>query len=633
MIRKLPIELSNKIAAGEVVERPSSVVKELVENSIDAGATEITISIENAGKSLIKISDNGFGIAKSDLPLLFERHATSKISKNEDIFAIKSLGFRGEALASIAAVSRIEMTSKTHDSKEAYQLMAHGGIVSQPEVCGREMGTTFSVRDLFYNTPARYKFLKSDRREEAEIIDLVAKLALSRPDIRFKLLINKKEKIHTDGKNILSNVIFNIYGREIVDHLWPINIQDEKNNIKIQGYITDTEYTRGNRLYQNIFVNKRYVHAKDVQKAVNTAYDGHLMIGRFPAFVLMLTLNESKVDVNIHPAKTEVKLEDSDIINELLTAEIAKSFDDYSQLPLAYLTEEKEEETTTAELTDSKVDSYLQRYAKKRQHDIYIPQNFTENKASSVAEDFKSLEAKTEQLSEDYFANSEEITRISEELFADDEAEYFGEQMTISPKESKQSTLYDDLTIIGVLFSTFIICQKGKSAYLIDQHAAHERVLYEKYKRYFETDNVASQSLLQAFIYHCDAKTYTKIEQHLTTIKQMGIDLEPFGNNEWLIRAVPLIGNTPFSEVTVREILDSFEKFDDQTLAKVEAEHVIRRSCRTAVKARDYLTDDEIYALLDLLKEYDNPYTCPHGRPIIIELTEYELEKKFKRIV
>lgn len=627
MIHRLSPQISNKIAAGEVVERPSSVVKELVENAIDANATHLTIEIKDAGKSLIRITDNGDGIAPDDLPLLFERHATSKIEKLEDIYSIASLGFRGEALASIASVSRIELITKTATMTRGYRIFVNQGLMAEPEPIGTPDGTTLIVRDLFYNTPVRYKFLKSDQAEQAAIINIVNRLALSHPEIHFSFIVDGKTLYSTDGRDKLANVIHSIYGAQMIKNL--LLIDQTLNDMHIYGYISTPQYTRGNRQYQNVFINGRYVISKDVQDAANQAYKMLVTIGKFPAFILNIKMASDALDVNIHPAKTEIKFRDAERVKQAINQVVANALNKHSLVPSATIAPERDEPDKAHNKT-SKIDDYFQSFQHvKANSAVYLPSDKGDIAVADLMyeaeeiyeQNFIEKEPPKPQISPEAQAPSEPFSEGNSEV----------EQLIIDHPVSYQQTLYDNLRVIGVLFNTYIIAQREDSAYLIDQHAAHERVLYERFIKAFNEDAVEAQHILAPIIYQADRSEYYNIEQSVTMLNQLGITIEPFGDTSWVVRAVPSINGIPFNEQSIYQILDNIKQTGADLVSEQQQDQIIRAACRSAVKARDYLNEAEIQSLFEQLRSYQNPYTCPHGRPIIIELSEREIEKLFKR--
>ncbi len=627
MIKKLPAHISNQIAAGEVIERPAAVVKELVENAIDAAATRIDIDIRDAGKSLISVKDNGSGIAKDDLALLFERHATSKIATLDDIYAIATLGFRGEALASIAAVSRIDLTSRTADSATGYRLQVDGGQSFAPEKAAVNVGTAINVRDLFFNTPVRYKFLASERTEAAAITALVERLMLANPAIRFSYRLNGKLLRSSDGDNQLKHVLHAIYGSELLNHL--LAVSTRQGSVSVHGYISKPEYSRGSRRYQTLFVNGRYVESDALQTAVNERYRTLNTIHRFPFYVLHIDLPADQYDINIHPAKTDIKFNDLALIKQIVGDSITQCFTTNSLVPQLKLaaTEGDAEQVTEK----GRIEQYFERYHQRvSQPEVYATDPAIAPFAGDDSPAYNLPQSDRFDTNADDFQADMSAPEY-DDLFTDDDAA-FGEQIALENTSSRRATHYDRLTIIGVLFNTYIICQRDDSAFLIDQQAAHERVLFEQFISDFQRQAVEAQYLLKPFVYQSDHHTGNYIEMLSDDIKQMGIAIEPFGDFSWLIRSVPTINGLPLSEQSVVSILGAIDVNRCEAINEHNFKAIALTACHTAVKAHDKLTNREIYALIDLLRTYNQPYTCPHGRPIIIELTEHELEKLFKRI-
>lgn len=608
-IRRLDPIIANKIAAGEVVERPSAVVKELVENAVDAGASQIAIEIKEAGKSLIRVSDNGSGIAIDDLLLAFERHATSKIAAVEDIYRIATLGFRGEALASIASVSRVECITKTQAAEAGVRVFVTGGFLSGFEAIGTNRGTTMIVRDLFYNTPVRYKFLKSNQAEQTAIVDLVNKLALSHPQISFTLTVDGRELYRTDGKGKLLHSLIAVFGRTMADHLVAIEAQAE--DFSLSGFVSKPSYTRGNRNYQMLFVNGRYVKSEALQKTLYNCYKGLMTVGQFPAYALHLTLPFDGVDVNIHPSKTEVRFKDVVAVEGFVFSAVKNRLMSIDLVPKAAVPQGRP-----------------QIYANQSDTGRYWPAarvketlEGNQDQGSAGAEDQAPVDL--DALVGAFFEARTQVEAV--------QAVTATEQIALALEAFDRTTLYDDLAIVGQLFDTYIVAQRGTSAYLIDQHAAHERVLFEAFLHQFKTQTLESQMLLVPYIYTGDVVYHSEQTRALEWLMSLGITAEVFGERDWVVRAVPLVEGQPLNQAAITQLLDAFQHFKGETLQEAFVEDVIRKSCKAAIKANHRLTTAEITGLLKTLKHLENPYTCPHGRPIIIELTQGEIEKRFKR--
>ncbi len=710
MIIKLPENISNQIAAGEVVERPASVVKELVENSIDAGATKIIVEIVSAGKDLIKVSDNGKGVADEDIDLLFERHATSKIQKLEDIYNIYSLGFRGEALASISSVSKVLLVSKTESDSTAKKVIYYDGEIKSIERVAGTTGTTISVSDIFYNTPVRYKFLETNTREKSKILSLMTKLSLSRPDISFTMVVDGKEQFRTDGKGKLFNALHLIYGTELTSKIVEVNLDNDR--IKLSGFISLPEYTRGNKAMQVIFVNGRYVESKELSKAITNAYDGLLMLHRHPAYFLNIELPSDAVDVNIHPQKIELKFENFSAISVKVHNLVKNSLYKYNQtrkVDMEKMTTFKKEFADEARVSEtiSKIKEVSQKNNADR--DFYIPQD---DKIDDIVVDpvFDELFASEESLADDRAVvsvvenDSATITGFTEQTGFDEEILVFDDivesdvtligqadvdelekarrgeadnkdfdynlvdkdylNAIIETKKSviEQSfeaddiadeeiieiveeesieyvepelldrTMYDDLTVLGQLFSTFITAEKEDKAYFIDQHAAHERVMYEKFLEDFRSKRVPSQYLMEPYTYNFKYEDVDIIDNALEFLKSLDLDIEIIDDKTVEIKSVPVF-DSPMSIDDLCYMLDSFKEKNEKSYEKLLLPSITMKACKAAVKANDVLTADEMSTLISSLKTSKNPNTCPHGRPVMFEITKKEFEKLFKRIV
>jgi len=619
MIKKLDSMISNKIAAGEVVERPAAVVKELIENAIDAGATYVTVEIAQAGKSLIRVSDNGHGISKNDLTLAFERHATSKISVVEDIYQISTLGFRGEALASIASVSRVECITKTQEDEMGTKFILQGGVETYRESIGTTVGTTLIIRDLFYNTPVRYKFLKSNQAEQSAIVDLVNKIAIANDAVKITLIVEGRELYRTDGRGKLLNTLLTIYGRQFIEQLIPINVSEAEFTIK--GYISKPSYTRGNRSYQMLFVNGRYVKSEELQKTIYNAYKGLVTIGQFPVFALNVFLPYDQVDVNIHPSKTEIRFKELISIEGFIFTAIKQALMAIDLVPKS--TFDFVQKTYITEPIPIEKTNFNTNIPSMPKAALLNRLDYDYSKATAL----ESANYKQEQIPP---KNQEGMNPYLVDFFRSGVLED-SEQIELSVEQKDKDTLYDDLIVIGQLFFTYIVCQRGQSAYFIDQHAAHERILFEQFRESFLNNKIESQLLFTPFVYSSEASQFANQQKGISWLRSLGVEIELFGNQEWVIRTVPIIHNEPMNELAVRAMLDAFGEYDETILLETFIEDVIRKSCKAAIKANYTMSQIEIEDLFNHLKGLENPYTCPHGRPIIVEISQRELEKKFKR--
>jgi DNA mismatch repair protein MutL len=617
----------NKIAAGEVVERPSSVVKELVENSIDAGSTKITIEIQDGGKKFMRITDNGHGIPSDQVEKSFLRHATSKILKIDDLYSLNSLGFRGEALASIASVSKIDLITRTGDEKIGTKLSLEGGNIISKEPVGSAVGTTIIVKDLFFNTPARKKFLKSTNSETISITDVVNKLAIGNYNIQFKYINNNKIMLTTPGDNNLQNTIRSIYGKDIYNNLIPLSIRSK--NLNLDGFIGNNSIYRNNKTLQHVYVNGRYVKSKLILGAIYEAYKGILPINKHAICFLSLKIDPKKIDVNIHPTKLEIKFEEDQKLFNYIKDEINKALLSSTLIPKYERTYSSlENKTITSNIINA--DNLLK--------DFNIDEiGKINNENSKITEEQIKIDTVKENVetykSTDYI-NRYDTKGIYKKRIFDNEISNKDSVSNIKEKnieEKEVNKKIPDFNIIGTLFNTYIICQERDSLFLIDQHAAHERILYEKYMEKFYNETISSQILLEPIILELSNKDMLIIEDKLYIFKKFGFEVELFGNNSIVIRSVPNIFGVPESEKFILDIIDNIDElFSNYALKK---ERIASIACKSAIKAHNSIKDIEINILIADLKKCNNPFTCPHGRPIIVEMKKYEIEKMFKRII
>jgi len=593
VIQKLDNNTINKIAAGEVIERPSSIVKELVENSIDAEASAITIEIENGGISLIRVTDNGIGMDREDAEISFQRHATSKISSVDDINNLHTLGFRGEALASIAAVTQVEMLTRQRGQISGCQIVNHGGELKKISEVGCPEGTTIIVRNLFYNTPARLKFLRSPRSETAAISDLTAKLILANPQISIKLISNGKIIYHSPGNGILLNAIASIYGNEIINQLIKIEEQPD-DSLTLYGYIGKPSLNRANRAHQSFFVNKRYINCPLLSECLEEALKEQTMVNRFPWCVLNVNLPAQEVDVNVHPSKTEIRFHNPIRIKQMLTNAFKNATINRQNIPKMF----------------SNFDYERKDIKKKTISDIVtVEDNILNNKFAAGNTPIKKM-----------FIQEE----IREEGFSDYSINENENENTID------SYKFTKFNVIGSAFSTFILVESDKELYIIDQHAAHERLIYEQLKDSVNNQKVCSQQLLPPYILEVTHEEYISISDNLSEFITVGFEIESFGSNAFIVRGVP----TLLREANIRELFNELLDHIDKNNKKLVLlkDDIIKISCKKAVKAHDKLSKQEIKELLKKMEQKSIPLTCPHGRPILISISRYELEKRFKRI-
>ncbi len=692
----------DKIAAGEVVERPSSVVKELVENAIDAGATAITVEITDGGKKLIRITDNGSGMDAEQVPLAFLRHATSKIEKVEDLTHIASLGFRGEALSSIAAVSQVELITKTPSGISGTRYVIEGGKEQSLEEMGAPEGTTFLIRNLFYNTPARSKFLKSDMTEAGYINTLMEQLALSHPEISFKYIQNRQVKLSSSGNYSVKDVIYSVYGREIAKAL--LDVSYENDFMKIEGFVGKPEISRGNRTFENYYINGRYVKNKIITKAIEDGYKGLVMQHKFPFVSLRIEMDGNDLDVNVHPAKREVRFARETEVYTAIYETVRKVLTHRELIPQVSVG--KDEPTSRTE--QIKPGNIPEPFEVKRRQEMYGHPNRTANIASHAAPTASEVRStasvpsipynkptngtasygsaetahnssassadkykRVDSLRENPVYGSQPFTKEEEEMFSGtlkdgrnensvaETADY--EVISEKPAESappevdnepiksqeqeppKQLELFEERLLapesrsrhrlIGQLFDTYWLVQFEDNFYIIDQHAAHEKVYYERFVKQFQSQNIQSQYVSPPLIVSLSLEEENLLKANKKYFRDFGFEIEPFGGREYSISAVPssLLGMT--EEELFLEMLDHLTADGSKDAFEIFASRLATMACKAAVKGNHSMSPQEADKLIDELLTLENPYNCPHGRPTIIAMSKTEIEKKFKRIV
>ncbi len=636
----------DKIAAGEVVERPMSVVKELVENCMDAGATLITVEIKNGGIDLIRVSDNGEGIESSQLKRAFERHATSKIRNIDDLTKVRSMGFRGEALSSISSVSQVEIISKTKDQFMATRYELDGGVEKAFEEVGAPDGTTFLVRNLFYNTPVRRKFLKQPPTEAGYVAELLERLAMSKPEISFKFIQNGQVKFHTSGNGDLKEVIYRIYGREISTQLIPIQV--EVKGMGLKGFLGKPTINRSNRNFEHYFLNGRYIKSKVVSKAIEDAYKQYVMQHKFPFVVLHLEMDPREVDVNVHPTKMDVRFSDELEIREILLQAILTSLrskDLITDVSFGKEEKVKVEDIPVIEPEAKKKIEHLESMAMKQEQVVPLKEftiDFDETpvlapfvaETSAYQEVEPVIEPVTEPIIKPLMETKEPVVEspryepAKEELILSQV-----EQQSVFEEHFLSEKAKESYEILGQLFDTYWVVAYGDKMYLIDQHAAHEKVKFERLMKQVKEKTVSSQNLLPPFILQVSGSEERVIQDKLPVFANLGFEMEYFGDRSFCIRAVPIDLFGCSYQVLFEEILDELSAGPVHGLPEVISEKLASMACKAAVKGNNSLSDAELRQLIDDLLSLDNPYYCPHGRPTIISMTKQEIEKKFKRIV
>ena len=619
----------DKIAAGEVVERPSSVVKELVENAIDAGASAITVEIKDGGKSYIRITDNGCGIPEDELSVAFMRHSTSKLRDASELADIHTLGFRGEALSSISAVSRVEMITKPADTLMGVRYVIEGSKEVSLDKIGAPDGTTIMVYQLFFNTPARKKFLKTDTTEASYISELMERLALSHPDISFCFISNKKEKIHTSGNGNLMDTIYQIYGRQIASNL--LAVEKETDLLKVSGFIGHSNVARGNRSLENFYINGRYIKSPLLSKSVEEGYVGYLMQHQYPFCVLMITTKEASVDVNVHPTKQEVRFDDEMAIADIFKSLIFERL--YQREDIAEVTLDENvqaaslRKTTENDATDPGSESITCEPESKKEETIIevAPEPFEKSRLEKMRQKITAqIHADTpyERKYQEYYQEKEkEQEQSREEKVTYEQTSFLSEQARAKHR------------IIGQVFDTYWLIEHDNKLYIIDQHAAHEKVLFERMMKQLQDKEMTTQYVSPPIIVSLTRAEQDILKRYEEVFSELGYVISSFGGNEFAIEGVP--GNLFSFDVKefFMELLASCGELKGNDGHDMIVEKVASMSCKAAVKGNNRLSYPEIEELLDELLSLENPYHCPHGRPTIIAMTKYELEKKFKRIV
>lgn len=704
----------NKIAAGEVIERPASVVKELLENAVDAKATAVTVEIRDGGISFIRVTDNGCGIPREELPLAFLRHSTSKIQSVEDLFTISSLGFRGEALSSIAAVSQVEVITKTAGSLTGTRYQIEGGLETGCEEIGSPDGTTFIVRNLFYNTPVRKKFLKTAATEGAHVADLVEKIALSHPEISIRFIQNNQNKLHTSGNHNVKDIIYTVFGREIAASLLPVDKAGEA--VSVKGFIGKPVIARNNRNFENYFINGRYIKSGIICRAIEEAYKPYMMQHKYPFTLLYFTIEPEFLDVNVHPTKMELRFRDSELMFRMVRDALSQALDHRELIPQVELEEKssfgalREGKRTLSGKPELSMGRASQRHEEavspgrdagfqpRSKDSVWSGESSRAAGARQIQPEFGLLKSKETKVSELRPLKQEEARKPGlrplrqtetkepelknpEEsvcVVKDERAAYgstnssssdekhrevneeltallLGSRETASPidvqteekceeeKQGQQMDLFEEKLLdeksrsrhklIGQLFDTYWLVEFNQSLYIIDQHAAHEKVLYEKTMATLKTRQYTCQMVNPPIILTLGSREQVMLQQNLRYFTDIGFEIEPFGGREFAVRGVP---DNLFSIAKKDLLMEMIDGLSEDGMAgnpDMIYEKVASMSCKAAVKGNHHMSAAEADRLIDQLLELDNPYACPHGRPTIVSMTKYELEKKFKRIV
>lgn len=649
-IQVLDQETINKIAAGEVIERPSSVVKELVENAIDAGATAVTIEIKDGGISFIRITDNGSGISKDDIPMAFLRHSTSKIKSIEDLMNVSSLGFRGEALSSIAAVSQVELITKTSDDFTGSRYVIEGGNEISLEEVGAPDGTTFIVRNLFYNTPVRRKFLKTAATEAGYVNALIEHLSLSHPDISFRFINNNQNKLHTSGNMNLKDIIYGVYGRDITSNL--MEISGKTQDVEITGFIGKPVICRGNRGYENYYINGRYIKSSIITKAIEEAYKGYIMPHNYPFTAIHFKINPSIMDVNVHPTKMELRFSKNEFVYRFVLETVKECLANRELTARVKLPDpvKQQQFTKSPENIKQTEKSYVQENTDSKPYQaprIEPPRESFYNSTES------SVKQKTvnENQTTGFIKNITDYTKMpptrlpepfeikrSDEMIKEDKKIYEAEKK----QEAEQLSMFDtplmsekakaDYRIIGQLFETYWLIEYEDKFYIMDQHAAHEKILYERFMNHLKVKDMDTQMIMPPVIIELNMQQEDAYKRNKQAFSRLGFEIEEFGGNAYKVNGLPAgLPNINLKQMLI-DMIDGLTD-DNSTDLDIITERVATMSCKAAVKGNNKLSFEEAKELIEELMQAENPYNCPHGRPTLIVMSKYEVERKFKRIL
>lgn len=662
-IKELQTSLANKIAAGEVVERPGSVVKELLENAIDAQATEINIEVAQSGVESIRVVDNGTGIAIDDLGLVFHRHATSKLDQDDDLFHIRTLGFRGEALASISSVSKVTLKTCT-DNEEGQEIYVENGEILNQKPAKAKRGTDILVESLFYNTPARLKYIKSLYTELGKITDIVNRMAMSHPDIRISLVSDGKTIIKTNGSGRTNEVMAEIYGMKVAKDL--VHITGDTSDYHLEGYVAKPEHSRSNKHYISIFINGRYIKNFLLNKAIQEGYHTLLMIGRFPICYINIEMDPILVDVNVHPTKLEVRLSKEDQLFELIVEKIREAFQDRILIPQNDMDKITKKNKVLDKFEQQKMDfekrkqqnelqqplrDEKQGYGSHENNDSHESKSQTQlqyNNEHTHNNDFQSTIQETEVNNDDYAQSQrtllnemdtyEQASTLDQknrhETFNQDDMEQDIASQDIKGSVSKDaSRRVPYMEVVGQVHGTYIIAQNEQGMYMIDQHAAQERIKYEYFREKIGEVSNEIQNLLIPLTFHFSTDELMIINQHKEELDKVGVHLEPFGGNDYIVDSYPVWFPASEAEEIIKDMIEYVLEHKKVNVKKIREEAAIMMSCKQSIKANHYLKNNEMADLVNQLRETEDPFTCPHGRPIIINFSNYELERLFKRII
>ncbi|MDU5138652.1 DNA mismatch repair endonuclease MutL [Staphylococcus sp.] len=642
-IKELETSLANKIAAGEVVERPSSVVKELLENAIDAQATEINIEVEQSGVSSIRVVDNGTGIAQEDLGLVFHRHATSKIVADDDLFHIRTLGFRGEALASISSVAKVTLKTCT-DNENGHEIYAEDGKIIHQKPAKAKKGTDIQVDSLFYNTPARLKYIKSLYTELGKITDIVNRMAMSHPEIRISLVSDGKKLLSTNGSGRTNEVMAEIYGMKVAKDL--VHISGDTSDYHLEGFVAKPEHSRSNKHYISIFINGRYIKNFVLNKAILEGYHTLLTIGRFPICYINIQMDPILVDVNVHPTKLEVRLSKEDQLYDLIVTKIREAFKDKILIPQNDLNhapkknkvlETFEQQKINFEKQQSQIGETSAPYVhdqKDKNHDVESHKNNLDSTSSTNNESTEVSNELHNHIDDSYLQSQKEVL-FDMEQNTSNEYEILNQQSndikgTVSQTPHRRVPYME---IVGQVHGTYIIAQNENGMFMIDQHAAQERIKYEYFREKIGEVTNEVQNLLIPLTFHFSKDEQMIIDQYKDELDKVGVHLEHFGGHDYIVNSYPVWFPKVEAEEIIKDMIELVLKHKSVDVKKIREDAAIMMSCKKSIKANHYLKNNEMADLIDQLREAEDPFTCPHGRPIIINFSNYELEKLFKRVM
>ena len=642
-IKELETSLANKIAAGEVVERPSSVVKELLENAIDAQATEINIEVEQSGVSSIRVVDNGTGIAQEDLGLVFHRHATSKIVADDDLFHIRTLGFRGEALASISSVAKVTLKTCT-DNENGHEIYAENGKIIHQKPAKAKKGTDIQVDSLFYNTPARLKYIKSLYTELGKITDIVNRMAMSHPEIRISLVSDGKKLLNTNGSGRTNEVMAEIYGMKVAKDL--VHISGDTSDYHLEGFVAKPEHSRSNKHYISIFINGRYIKNFVLNKAILEGYHTLLTIGRFPICYINIQMDPILVDVNVHPTKLEVRLSKEDQLYDLIVTKIREAFKDKILIPQNDLNhaskknkvlETFEQQKINFEKQQSQIGETSAPYVhdqKDKNHDVESHKNNLDSTSSTNNESTEVSNELHNHIDDSYLQSQKEVL-FDMEQNTSNEYEISNQQSndikgTVSQTPHRRVPYME---IVGQVHGTYIIAQNENGMFMIDQHAAQERIKYEYFREKIGEVTNEVQNLLIPLTFHFSKDEQMIIDQYKDELDKVGVHLEHFGGHDYIVNSYPVWFPKEEAEEIIKDMIELVLKHKSVDVKKIREDAAIMMSCKKSIKANHYLKNNEMADLIDQLREAEDPFTCPHGRPIIINFSNYDLEKLFKRVM